>query len=152
MNQDHPVYQDQPPRTGWLNLMFVMVLVVILITGLVLIKLDWVFSLIMFAVALFAGLVFYSVIPRCYQIYSDRLKIILGPPFSITILFTDIRSFWRVDGEAAISSLDIRSITTTRYVIEINRRRSKSIMISPSGGDHFSKQLNQALKDYTEAG
>ena len=148
MYQGNPIHEDRPQPAGWLKLVLGMVLVITLIMGIILISQDKVGALVMFAVTLFDAVLFYCIIPRSYQIYTDRLKIVLGGPFGMTILFKDIRSVTRVGGSNAFGSTGIRFATSNKYVVKIIRKGKMSVVISPSGGELFLEQLNQALKNY----
>jgi hypothetical protein len=149
MYLDNPVYEDRPQIDSWLKLLIGLVLGVTLVLGLVFIKLDRVGAIVLFAVTLFDALLFYCVTPRSYQIYSDRLKIRLGGPFSKTLFFKDVTSFKRVEGGNALASCGLRFSPSTRYVVEIRRKGKISVTLSPSGGEQFVEQLGQAVKNYT---
>jgi hypothetical protein len=152
MDRDKPLYEDRPTLAGWLKLMIGAVLGLTLIMGLVFLLIDRWGALALFAVTLLDGLLFYSVIPRAYQVYSDRLTIVLGRPFSKTLYYRDIRSIRPVDGSQALASTGVRFATSTRYVLEISRPGRASVTISPSGGEQFQEQINQAWKNYTGKG
>ncbi len=148
MYQGNPIHEDRPQTAVWLKLVLGMVLAITLITGIVLINQDRAGALVMFAVTLFYAVLFYCIMPRSYQVYTDRLKIVLGGPLGMTILFKDIRSVTRVGGSSAFGSTGIRFATSSKYVLQIFRKGRLSVIISPSGGEVFLEQLNQALKSY----
>jgi hypothetical protein len=149
MYQGNPIHEDRPETTGWLKLVLGMVLALTLIMGIILISQDRVGALVMFAVTLFDAVLFYCIMPRSYQIYTDRLKVVLGGPFGMTVLFKDVRSVARVGGSHAFGSTGIRFATSSQYVVQISRKGKLSVIISPSGGELFLEQLNRAMKNYT---
>ena len=148
MYQGNPIHEDRPQTAVWLKLVLGMVLAITLIIGIVLINQDRAGALVMFALTLFYAVLFYGIMPRSYQIYTDRLKIVLGGPLGMTILFKDISSVTRVGGSSAFGSTCIRFATSSKYVVQIFRKGKMSVIISPSGGETFLEQLNQALKSY----
>lgn len=90
--------------------------------------------------------IFYFVFPRSYQIYNDRLRIVLGKPFSISIPFSGIKEAKRTAGYKAYVGFQARFATSSRYVIEIVKSRGASYTISPQHGELFLQQLEQAIK------
>jgi hypothetical protein len=143
------IYEDRPQAVWWLKLVLGLVLAVTLIMGLVLLSFDKVAALVMLAITLFDTLLFYFILPRSYQIYADRLKIVLGKPWVVTIPFQDIRTVARASGSNAYGSTGIRFATSPRFVIEIARKGKLNVVISPSGGELFLEQFKRALKDYS---
>jgi len=143
------IYEDQPQTASWLKWLLGGILALTLILGVIFIRVDMVAAIVMFAVTLFDGLLFYCVLPRGYQIYEDYLKINLGGPFHMRLDFKDIRSISRVERANALASTNIRLATSIAYVIEIARNRKIGVVISPSNGEAFLEQANQALKKYT---
>ncbi len=97
-------------------------------------------------ISLFDGLLFYCILPRKYQIYADRLVILMGAPFSKTIRLADIKSARRVAGSYAFGYNGLRFTTSSDYVVEILRQRGMGIVISPAGREYFVDQLKRALQ------
>jgi hypothetical protein len=151
MYQGNPIYSDHPQLVGWLKLILGLILTVTLIMGVVMLSFDWAAALIMFGVTLFDAALFYCILPRSYQIYTDRLKIVLGGHWGMNVLFKDIRSVSRAAGSSAFGSAGIRFATSPKYVVEIRRKGKLSVIISPSSGDLFLEQINQAWRNYTRA-
>jgi hypothetical protein len=149
MYQGNLIHEDRPQIDVWLKLILGLVIALTLFLGLWLSRIDRTGAFFMFGITLFDALLFYCVIPRIYQIYSDRLKIVLGGPFSMVLLFKDIRSVNRVEGSNAAASTGIRFATSSKYVLEIARKGKLSVIVSPAQGEIFLDQLNQALKQYT---
>ena len=76
---------------GWLSAIFVVSLLVTLVIGVILLGTgETVGGLILLAVTAFNLLVFWCVLPRWYEIRSDRLRIVLGWPFAVNIPFNTI--------------------------------------------------------------
>jgi hypothetical protein len=143
------IYEDHPQSAAWLKWLLIGVLALTLILGVVFLSVDIIASIVMFAVTLFDGILFYCIMPRSYQVYEDYIKINLGGPFKMKLDFKDISSISRVEGHKALASSNIRFATSTNYVVEITRKSKMGIEISPSNGEIFMEQVNQAWKRYT---
>ncbi len=106
------------------------------------------FEGVLFLVAegIFLALLFYFIMPRKLEIYQDRLRIILGPPFALNISFTTIKEIRKVSGSKAFVYSGVRFATSSKYVVEIVRVKGMNYVISPQNGELFLEQLNQAIK------
>ena len=94
----------------------------------------------------FISVVIYFIFPRKYQIYDDRLRIVLGKPLAINILFSSIKEIRHGEGNKAYGFSGIRLATSSRYVVEIQRVKGFNFIISPQHGDIFLNHLKRALK------
>jgi hypothetical protein len=96
--------------------------------------------------AILVSLIFYFVMPRKYQIFQDKLNIVLGAPFNISVPLITIKEARHSKGNKAYVYSGIRFATSSRYVLEIVRNKGMNYVISPQNGDLFLEQLNQAIK------
>lgn len=149
MYRGNLIHEDRPQVVVWLKLLLGSVLGLTFIAGLVFLTIDIAASLLMFALTVFDAGLFYIIMPRSYQIYTDRLRIVLGGPFGMNLPFKDIRSVQKFTGNMAFNATGIRFSTSNKYVLEIIRNGKMSVTISPSGGEMFMEQLNQAMKNYS---
>ncbi len=138
------IYEDTPKYDLWLKLILGGVLALTFILGIVFIYQDTEAAIAMFGITLFDALLFMLILPRRYQIFEDRLKILLGGPFTINILFSNIEEAKSASGRKAFVYRGIRLATSFSYVVEIVRKKGLSLVISPGNGDMFLEQLNQA--------
>ena len=106
--------------------------------------------LVLFSVGVFLIYLYYFLMPRRYQLYHDKLKIILGSPFSIDIPLSTIKEVKHGLGIKALFSLRIRFLTSTKYVVEVVRNKGLNCIISPKNGEIFLEKLSQAIE--SEAG
>jgi hypothetical protein len=109
------ILEDRPAMAFWLKLIIALTLGITLVLGIVLYFLDPLSGLSMFILTIGLAALFYCILPRSYQIYTDRLKIVLGGPFRLTIPFANIASVARVDSLSAVASSGIR-FTTSAYL------------------------------------
>ena len=121
------------------------VLALTFIPGVILIYQDTEAAIAMFGITLFDALLFKAILPRRYQIFEDRLKIVMGGPFAINISFSNIKEAKPASGGKAFAYWGLRLATSTNYVVEIVRKKGLNIVISPSN-EMFLEQLNQALQ------
>jgi len=138
------IYEDKPKYDLWLKLILGGVLALTFILGVIFIYQDTEAAIVMFGVTLFDALLFKVVLPRRYQIFEDRLKILMGGPFAINISFSNIEEARPASGRKAFAYNGLRFATSTRHVVEIVRKKGLNIVISPRNGDMFLEQLNQA--------
>jgi hypothetical protein len=103
-------------------------------------------SLVLAGEGAFFILLFYFIMPRRYQIYQDKLRIVLGAPFAINIPLSTIKEVKHSSGMKAFIYPGVRFATSTKYVIEIVRNKGLNYVISPQNGDSFKEQLNNAIK------
>jgi len=98
---------------------------------------------------LIAGLTYWLVFPREYQVYEDHLRIVLGGPFSVKVGFGNVRA---VGVTRKFSSGLNLTTTITRTHVEIVKRRGMSIAITPSDAEAFVREANRALSRWGETG
>ena len=96
--------------------------------------------------AVFISVLFYFIFPRQYQIYDDKLRIVLGRPFRIDIRLDGIQEVRHTQGYKAHVYSGLRFATSSRYVIEIVKKKGMNYIISPQHGELFLQQLTQAAK------
>jgi hypothetical protein len=142
------VYEDTPPYDQWLKYLIGGILVLTTAIGFFLILFDPVGTWFMLGETTFLALIFYSIMPRKYQVLEDRIRIVLGRPFSVNIRFSNIREIRRASSGDAYVYYGIRLATNSRSVVEIMRKRGLGIVISPRDREFFLQQFNQAMENY----
>ncbi|HJX69789.1 MAG TPA: PH domain-containing protein [Dehalococcoidia bacterium] len=104
------------------------------------------------AIAAFLPLLYWAIVPRKYQILEDKLKIVLGGPFSFNIGFNTIREAKGAGGKKAIAhtgfNFGINFATSTKNVVEIWRSKKMKMSISPSNGQLFLEELNKGIANW----
>jgi hypothetical protein len=101
-------------------------------------------ALTIFGTVLFEIILFRMILPRRFQILSDRLRIVLGGPFAINIPLSDIEEVRSRTGIKAFIYFGIRFATSSSHTVEIIRKKGLNMVISPTNDDEFIKQLNLA--------
>ena len=138
------IYEDTPKYDLWLKLILGGVLALTLILGIIFIFQDSEVALAMFGVTLFDALLFKVILPQRFQIYQDRVRIVLGGPLAINIPFSNIRTVRTVSARKVFVYWGNRFATSTHSIVEIVRKKGLGFVISPANGDMFLEQLNQA--------
>ena len=136
---------------SWLRLMVGGLIGLTLILGIVFITIDLLGAVMMFGVTVFDALLFYAIIPRRYQIFQDRLRIVLGRPFAINIPLSTITEARAAPASEAFVYWGVRFATSAKSVVEIVRHKGLNLVISPANRESFLEQLHQALEDYRQA-
>lgn len=142
------IYEDISRYDFWLKPILAAILALTLILGIVLIREDMVAALVMFGVTLFDALLFKAILPQRFQVFEDRLRIVLGGPFVINIPYSNLKEARSASGIKAYAYWGLRLATSSRNVVEIVRKRGLSLVISPVNEDMFLEQLNQARSQY----
>ena len=142
----HLLHVDTPRVALPLKVIMASVLAWTFVLGVWLIFEDTVAGIVMFAVTAFDALVFRAVIPRRYEIWSSRVRIVLGGPLAFTIPLHDVAEARAVAGGKAYFYWGLRLATTNRGVVEIVRRRGLNMVISPADRETFLQRLSQAVE------
>ena len=138
------VYEDKPKYDFWLKSILGGVLALTFILGVVLISENIAAAAVMFGVTLFDALLFKAILPRRFQIFGDRVRILLGWHLAHNIPFSNIVDARSASGSRVFAYWGIRFATSTCFVVEIVCKKGLNAIISPSKGDIFLEQLNQA--------
>lgn len=140
------LYEDNPKVDRWMKLMFAGIVLLFLVLGLVLLFEDIEAAFTMFGVAVFDALLFKSVVPRRYEIYSDKLRVVLGGPFALNISLSTVKEVKAASGAKAFAYSGVRFATSSKNVVEITRIRGCNYVISPLNREVFLEQANRALR------
>jgi len=108
-------------------------------------------ALVLFAITAFYALLFHSISPRKFQIYEDRLRIVLGKPFAFSLSFATIKTFQPASSVKSYIYMGVRWATSSQNVVEIVRHKGMNMVISPSDKESFLDQANDALKKYQQS-
>jgi len=141
-----PRYEDTPKYDTWFKLIIAGVLSMPLIIGAGMAPEDINAALGMLLVVFLVVVLFRLLLPRRFQVFDDRLRIVMGGPLAITIPFSTITDAKAASGSKALVYGGIRLATSTRHVVEIVRKGRMNLVISPAHDEMFLEQLNQARR------
>ncbi|MFC1865286.1 PH domain-containing protein [Chloroflexota bacterium] len=140
------IHEEPAEYNSWFKLLFLIPIGLFIGAALFALNQESEASVALVADGVFFVLLFFFIMPRKYQIYHDRLKIVQGSPFAINIPLTTIKEVKHGSGINALVYFGVRFVTSTKYVIEIVRNKGLNYVISPQNGDIFREQLNQAIE------
>ena len=143
------LHEERAEYSYWLRLIFL--IPVGLIIGSIILASNHAYEgfLVLIGESVFFALLFYFIMPRKYQIFDDKLRIVLGNPFGVNIPLSTIKEVKHSSRIKAFIFGGIRFATSTRYVVEVVRNKGLSYVISPQNGDIFVERLNQAMKNHS---
>ena len=150
MSEDKPsrlIYEDTAEYDVWLKLILGSILSFTLLLGVYLLSVDRTGALICFGVTVFDALLFYAILPQRYQIWTGRVRIVLGRPFSVNIPLLTIKEARPVSGVKAFAYRGVRFATSSRTAVETARHHGWNFVISPSNRELFLERLSEALED-----
>ena len=143
------LYEDRPRYDFWLKAILWGVIAIVLISAIVTFDSDRGGALGLLGTAVFVVLVFWAVMPRRYRIYSNKIKVELGKPFSISIHFDNIKYAGEPRGKFTAG---INLVTSFRNTVEIVRKKGANVNISPGNREAFLENLNRALDKWEGEG
>jgi hypothetical protein len=138
------LYQDEPPAR-LLRVLFLVIPAILLFTGIRIRPTDYSAGAFLMVEGLIVGLLLQMVLPRRYEIYEDRLRIVLGGPFGVTLMFDRIRDI-QVTGR---TSFTVNLVTTfaMKYTL-ITMKKGPGFAITPKAGEDFVKRAREAMADW----
>jgi hypothetical protein len=122
------------------------------IVAVVLLRFDITGAAVMFGITVLDALIIWMVLPKRFEVYEDRLRIILGWPAILDIPFRDITEVRQATSDMAYVYWGMRFATSSKFVVEIRRNNGMNVIISPSRGEEFIEQLNQVRGNRSEPG
>lgn len=144
------IFEDKPVYDKLNIYLIVGIIVLPLIVAIVVLPQDVLGASIMFGITVFDAILIWCILPKRFLVYEDRLKIVLGGPFSYTIPFRDIITVRQATKDMAWIYWGIRLGTSLKFQVEIERKNGLGVIISPSMENKFIEQLNQAKGNYVE--
>jgi len=102
-------------------------------------------SLVLLIEALIVVLIFWGVFPRKYQVYEDRIRVVLGGPFSVNVGFQNVKMI-RVTSKLSFTVNFVTRIT--KSYVEIVKNRGLSVAITPRDNELFAENANRALTQW----
>ena len=140
------IHEELAEYTSWFRLLFLIPIGIFIGALISSLNQESEASLVLLGEGIFFILLFYFIMPRRYQIFHDKLKIVLGSPFSIDIPLSTIKEVRHSSGIKALVYYGVRFVTSTRYVVDVVRNKGLNYVFSPKNGDVFIEQLKQAIK------
>jgi len=142
---DYLVYESPARVENWFQLVIFGVIAVTLIPAIILVQIELIGAWVMFGVTVFDAALFYFIVPRSYQIYTNKVVIVLGKPFRINLPLSSIKSVGHASDSSAFVFFGMQFATSHRDLVKLERRFGTSVLISPSNPNMFIEQLEEVL-------
>ncbi len=143
------LHEEPAEYDNWIRLLFLIPVGVIVGAIFLAYSEEYEGFLVLLGDSAFLTLLFYFIMPRKYQIYQDKLRIVLGKPFGINIPLSTIKEVKHVSGAKAFVYTGVRFATSSRNALEIVRNKGLNYIISPRNGDMFIERLGEAIGSHT---
>ena len=131
---------------NWISVLLVVSLLVPPVIGVVLFGTgDAMGGGILMAVTVFNTLIFWCVLPRGYEIGADRLRIVFGWPFALSVPFNTVAEIRNARPIDTMFYRGLRVAMSIKTPVEIRRSKGANIVISPQDRQEFIEEANQAL-------
>lgn len=102
----------------------------------------------LFALTTFIALLFWSVLPRRYELRADRLRVVMGWPFAMNVPFDTIAEIRPARGIDALAYRGLRFAPSVKSPVEVRRSKGPNLVISPYNRQEFIQRTHQALSNY----
>jgi len=143
---DSIIYEDSPNYDVWLKGIMMLPIFFIVIGLYFLFTTEIESAVGVFATGLLMGTVYWAIFPRKYQVFDNRVKIVLGGPFSVNISFDSLESAGKQEG--INFGLNFATTFISEHAVEIKRKKGLTVNITPGNRDRFLENLNKAVYDW----
>ena len=143
---DSIIYEDSPNYDVWIKGIMMLPIFFIVIGLYFLFTTDVEAAVGVFATGLLMGAVYWAIFPRKYQVFDNRVKIVLGGPFSVNISFDNLESAGKQEG--INFGLNFATTFISEHAVEIKRKKGLTVNITPGNRDRFLENLNKAIYDW----
>ncbi len=145
------LHEEKAGYDLWPMAVLVLALAATLVPAVVLLFYEVAGAIFLFGTTAFDALLFHLVLPRRYQVFHTRLRIVLGWPLHWDIPLSTIRearparpvNTWIYDG--------IRFATSSKTTVEITREKGLDVIVSPRDRQRFLERLGEALRAARES-
>ena len=140
------IFQDPPAQGSALKVIFLIAPLLMIFAGFYLWSIGEIEgALTLLADALIIGLILRLLLPRSYQVYGDRIRIVLGGPLALNFTFRQIKSIQ--SSSKMVATMNFVTAFRKQYVL-ITRSPGMSIAITPEHNDLFVAGANKALSEW----
>ena len=111
------IFEDKPVYDKLNKYLIGGIIAIPLIIAIVLLTQDILGAAIMFGLTVFDAILFRCILPKRFLVYEDRIKIVLGGPFSYTVPFRDIIKVRQATKDMAWVYWGIRLGTSLKFQV-----------------------------------
>ena len=140
------IYEEPAAFSGWFKILIITMLAATFIPGVAIISSEPLAGWVLLGATVFDGLLLHWLLPRRFQLYRDRLRIVLGNPFTFSLSLDTIIEIRAISTTRALFNTGITMATSLSASVEIRRSSGRSLVISPQNRELFLEQVNGALQ------
>jgi hypothetical protein len=137
------IYEDKPPYDIRLRAIVILPVVIVFVAGLSIMDKEPEAANGLFICALVIGFILWGIIPRKYVIMDDAVAIALNCGLAISIPLNKITTARMAKGFTF--SANFPTTLSGKHAVEIVKRRSMSVVITPGDPEQFTRILNSML-------
>ena len=145
------ITRTAPKYDLWILGLICVAPVVTLVLGIILIVVEGIgVGAGVLAVSVFTGPLYWSVLPRKYELQPDKMRIVLGWPFALNVPFSTVEEVRPARWINTLAYSGLRFATSVRTPVVVARRRGWNIVISPRDRGEFLETALRALSSYRQ--
>ena len=141
-----PICEDGTAIDRWFKALIVAIMAATFIPGLVIVSHQPLAGWVLLGTTVIDGLLFHWLVPRRFQLYPDRLRVVLGYPFAFNVRLDTIKEARAISAAQTLFNAGLRMATSPSHGVEIRRRGGSDLVISPLNRELFLEQVNGALR------
>lgn len=90
-------------------------------------------------------LLYWLILPHRFEIYPDRLRVVLGGPFAFNIGFAEISAVEALPPARAFAISGLKFATDAGTALVVKRRGKLDVSLSPRDRDEFVRLIEETL-------
>ena len=141
-----PMYEDGAAIDWWFKGLIVAILAMTFIPGVVIVSHEPLGGWVLLGTTALDGLLFHWLLPRRFQLYPDRLRVVLGYPFAFSVRLDTIKEARAVSTARTLFNTGLRMATSPGNGVRIRRKGGFDLVISPQNRERFLEEVNGALR------
>ena len=99
----------------------------------------------MFGVGAGVLLLYWLILPHRFEVYANRLRVVLGGPFAFNIGFAEITAVEILPPARAFAISGLKMATDAGTALIVKRRGKLDVSLSPRDRDEFVRVLEEAI-------
>jgi len=145
------IYEDMPRYDAGMKIVLAVPVAIFVITAIQVYISEGIESA-LFIVVPFAVvcLIFLLVMPRHYQVLDDRVRVVLGGPFSISYSFSGVKEV--VQQRSLWPSINFVTALSSKRVVYISRFKGMPVAITPTDPQAFISAAGRAMASWKRIG
>lgn len=140
-----PLFQTPAKYGRFIKIVLGIVPVIMLVTAILELDQTPADAYILFGTSAGLALLFWLVLPHRFEIYPDRLRVVMGASFAFNIRLAEITAVEVLPPARAFIANGLKMATDAGTALVIKRRGKLEVSLSPRNRDEFIRVLQQAI-------